>query len=48
MVHVVFVCVAAMGGIVRNAVVSTTAQHDHFDQVQIACTVSHVPDESLN
>ena len=42
MVHVVFVCVAALGGIVRGAAVATTAQHDHFDQVLLACMVGHV------
>ena len=34
--HVVFVCVAVMGSMVRGAVVATTAQYDHFDQVQLA------------
>ena len=36
LVHVVFVCGAAMGGVVRGAVVATAAQHDHFDYVQLA------------
>ena len=45
--YIVFVCVAAMVGIVRGAAVATTAQHDHFDQVQIACTAGHVHGVSL-
>ena len=42
MAHVVFDCVAAMGDIVRGAAIVTTAQHDHFDQVQHACTAGHI------
>ena len=40
--HVVFVYVAAMGGTARGAAVATAAQHDHFDQVQLACMIGHV------
>ena len=37
-----FDCVAAIGGIARGAAAAVAAQHDHFDQVQIACTAGHI------
>ena len=42
MVHVVLVCIAAMGDTATGAAVATAAQHDHFDQVQLACMIGHV------
>ena len=38
----VFDCVAAIGGIAIVAAAAVGAQHDHFDQVQIACTAGHI------
>ena len=40
--HVVFICVAAMGSILRGA-----AQHDRFGQAQLVCMAGHVRSESL-
>ena len=42
MLHEVFNYGAAMGGTVRGAAVAAAAQHDHFDQVQIACAIGYV------
>ena len=42
MLHVVLDCVVEIGCIARGAAVATAAQHDHFDQVQLACTVGHI------
>ena len=42
-----FDCVASIGGIARGAVAAVAAQHDHFDQVHIACTAGHIHGKSL-
>ena len=34
--------VAAVGGIAMGAAATGAAQHDHFDQVHIACTIGYV------
>ena len=47
MVHVVFICVAAIDGTAMGAAVAAAAMHDHFDQVQLASTVGNVHSESL-
>ena len=36
-----------MGSTVSGTVAATAAQHDHFDQVQVACTVGHLGCVSL-
>ena len=47
MLHIIVTYVATMGSMVRGAAAATTAQHDHFDQVQLACVVAHVHIKSL-
>ena len=37
-----FDCVALIGGIASGAAAAVAAQHDHFDQVQIACIAGHI------
>ena len=37
-----FDCAALIGGIARGAAAAVVAQHDHSDQVQIACIAGHV------
>ena len=37
-----FDCVAARGCIARGAAAAVTAQHDHFDQVQLVCTDGYI------
>ena len=34
--------VATVGGIVMGAAAAVAAQHDHFNQVQIACMAGHI------
>ena len=34
--------VAAIGGIAMGATAAVAEQHDHFDQVQIACIAGHI------
>ena len=36
-----FDCVASIGSIALGAAAAVAAQHDHFDQVQIACMAGH-------
>ena len=38
----IFDCIAVIGDIARGAAAAVAAQHDYFDQVQIACTAGHI------